>query len=96
MAIKRRQHSPEFKFRVALEAAKGLKTTAQLAQECDIHPNQISNWKRELLEHGTEVFERGGATKEQDQTQREQELYEQIGRLKMELEWLKKKVAPYS
>lgn len=90
MVNKRRQHSPEFKFRVALEAAKGLKTTAQLAQEYNIHPNQISNWKRDLLEHGTELFVRGNGQKEQEQTQRENELYEQIGRLKMELEWLKK------
>ena len=96
MANKRRQHSPEFKFRVALEAAKGLKTTAQLAQECSIHPNQISTWKHELLEHGTELFVRGGAQKEHEQTQREAELYEQIGRLKMELEWMKKKSAQFS
>ena len=59
MKKKRRRHSPDFKFRVALEAAKGQKTTSQLAQEYGIHPTQISSWKRKLLTEGSEVFHQG-------------------------------------
>ncbi len=92
MTKKRRQHSPEFKFKVALEAAKGRKTLSELASELQVHPNQISEWKRRLLEEGASVFERNGASQERQQETREAELYEQIGRLKMELEWLKKKL----
>ena len=89
----RRRHSAEFKFRVALEAAKGLKTTSELAQEYAIHPNQISTWKQQLLTQGSSIF---STTNKQDQRQQEEQeaaLYEQIGRLKVELEWLKKKAA---
>lgn len=96
MTKQRRQHSAEFKFRVALEAATGLKTISELASEHEIHPNLVRQWKSELLEKGPTVF---GSAKEErlarDQAAREMELYEQIGRLKMELEWVKKKAARY-
>ena len=95
MTQKRRQHGAAFKFRVALEASKGLKTTSQLSQEYDIHPNQISAWKKQLKEQGPGLFERGGGKAQRKQEQEEAELYEQIGRLKMELEWLKKKAAQF-
>ena len=95
MKAKRRRHSPEFKFRVALEAVKGLKTTSQIAQENSVHPTQISTWKRQLLDEGPEVFQRGGIHRQREREQQEAELYEQIGRLKMELEWLKKKAARF-
>ena len=90
MAKKRRQHSAEFKFKVALEAAKGNKTIAEIASEASIHPNQISQWKSQLLEEGAAVFRRDGDRSVQEFAKREAELYEQIGRLKMELDWLKK------
>lgn len=86
---KRRQHSPQFKARVALEALKGIETAQQLAARFEIHPSQISTWKRQLLESASDLFVRG--TKRDDNSAREAELYEQIGRLKMENEWLKKK-----
>ena len=86
MSVKRRNHSPEFKFRVALEAAKEQKTIAQLASEFNLHPTQIGNWKKRLLEDGKSVFQSNG--KHELQTIKESELYEQIGRLKMELECL--------
>ena len=94
MSVKRRSHSPEFKFRVALEAAKEKQTTSQLASELNLHPNQISDWKKQLLEKGKTVFQSNG--KHKIQSIQESELYEQIGRLKMELEWIKKKSAPFS
>jgi len=76
---------------VALEAIKGLKTVNQLASEHQLHPNQVSQWKRQLLEEGATIFDNGTAQQQQrDMAQTEAELYEQIGRLKMEVEWLKK------
>ena len=93
MAIKRKRHSAEFKFDVALEAAKELRTASQIASEREVHPNQISQWKKQLLDEGVSIFSNKNFLNEKKQNERETELYEQIGRLKMELEWLKKKVA---
>ena len=94
MAQKRKQYSGQFKFKVALEAAKGTKTMSQLASETGVHPTQIGQWKRQLLEEGVEFFSHNGNGKEQRDEKVEAELYEQIGRLKMELEWVKKKSCP--
>ena len=91
----RRRFSAEYKFKVALEAAKGTKTINELASEYEVHPNQIGQWKRELLENGASLFTRPGAQRQRQQESQQAELDEQIGRLKMELEWLKKKVARY-
>lgn len=94
MAKKRKRHSAEFKAKVALEAYKGLQTASELASEYEVHPVQISQWKRKLLDHVPDIFELSrGARDRRDAAQREAALYEQIGRLKMELEWLKKKAA---
>ena len=90
---KRRQHEAQFKLRVALEAAKGLKTISQIASEYNLHPNLVSSWKKQLMEEGISIFSSDSARRQHNQEMREAELYEQIGRLKMELEWLKKKVA---
>jgi transposase-like protein len=87
---KRKRHSAEFKFKVALEAAKGTKTLSELAQEYQLHPSQISEWKRQLLAEGVSVFSTRSARQQREQAMLETQLYEQIGRLKMELEWLKK------
>jgi len=95
LARKRRRHSNQFKFKVALEATKGLKTLNEIASEYNLHPNQVSNWKRQLLEEGPVVFSSNAAQQLQEQEARETELYEQIGRLKMELEWLKKKATQF-
>jgi len=97
MAKKRSQYSAEFKFRLALEAAKGQHTLNELASQHGVHPNQIGQWKRQLLESGPDVFN-GQTLARQQKTQqtRETQLYEQIGRLQMELEWLKKKSALFS
>jgi len=93
MTIKRKRHSAEFKFDVALEAAKELRTASQIASEREVHPNQISQWKKQLLDEGVSIFSNKNFLNEKKQNEREAALYEQIGRLKMELEWLKKKVA---
>lgn len=93
MGTKRKQHSAEYKFKVALEAAKEQKTLSQLGSEYELHPTQISEWKRHLLKSSESVFGKEGSKPRNEQSKVEIELYEQIGRLKMELEWLKKKVA---
>jgi transposase-like protein len=87
------RRSSQFKFKVALEAAKGTKTLAELSSEFGLHPSQISEWKGQLLEQGASLFDAGSARQQKDQENRQTELYEQIGRLQMELEFLKKKVA---
>jgi putative transposase len=91
----RKRHSAQFKFKVALEAAKESKTVNQLASEYEVHPTQISQWKRQLLEEGDSVFTSRSSRQQREQTAQEAALYEQIGRLKMELEWLKKKVTRF-
>lgn len=86
---KRKQHSAQFKAKVALEALKGIETTQALAARFGVHPTQVSHWKRQLLDGAADVFS-SGAPAQTDEA-REAELYEQIGRLRMENEWLKKK-----
>lgn len=96
MTGKRKQYSGQFKFKVALEAAKGMKTLSELASETGVHPTQIGQWKRQLLEEGGELFSQASQRQAQTVAEEQTELYEQIGRLKMELEWLKKKAAQFS
>jgi len=86
----RRTHDAAFKAKVALEAIKGEKTTAQLSSQYGVHPNQISKWKKRVLEQLPEIF--NGKPKKADRTAEEiqAELYQQIGQLKVELDWLKK------
>ena len=95
MAEKRNRYSTDFKFRVALEAAQGQKTLNELASEQGVHPNQISTWKRQLLEGGPGLFGPNGRHAQRAQEAVPVELFEQIGRLKMELEWVKKKAARF-
>lgn len=95
MTKKRRKHSSQFKFKVALEAVKENATLNEIASSNDIHPNQVSAWKKQFLTEGPTVFGQQIAKKLAEQNTREAELYEQIGRLKMELEWLKKKATPF-
>ena len=90
MSRKRRQYDAQFKLRVALEAARGLKTISQIASEHNLHPNLVSRWKKHLLEEGSSLFGTMTARQQREQAAQEAALYEQIGRLKMELEWLKK------
>lgn len=93
MTPKRKRRSDQFKFDVALEAAKGVQTASQIASAHVVHPNQISAWKKKLLTDGPAIFSHKTILNQKKQAAREAELFEQIGRLKMELEWLKKKVS---
>ena len=91
MVKTRQRRSAQFKFQVALEALKEQKTLSQLASEYEVHPTQITQWKKQLLEGGDSLFGQQRVREQHEQSAREAELFEQIGRLKMELEWLKKK-----
>ena len=83
--------SPDFKARVALEAAKGAKTTSEIASEYQVHPTQISQWKRQLLDSLPELFESKGRCKAPSTEELTAPLYEEIGRLKIEVDYLEKK-----
>jgi transposase len=96
MTRKRRTFGGAFKARVALAACRGDKTTAQLAAEYEVHVGQIAAWKQQSLEGAAGLFEDGRSKRATEDAVDEEELYEQIGRLKMEVEWLKKKAAELS
>ena len=94
MAGKRKQHSAAFKAQVALAAVRGDKTVNELASQYGVHPTLIHAWKKQLFAGADQVFRNGSQAAATDAEVEKAELFEQIGRLKMELEWLKKKVGP--
>jgi transposase len=91
MAGKRKVHTAAFKARVALAALKGDRTVNELAGQFEVHSTLIHAWKKQLLVGAEEVFASPAKAASADAQARQAELFEQIGRLKMELEWLKKK-----
>jgi transposase-like protein len=89
---RRRRHSSAFKAQVALEAVKGQQTLNELASEFGVHPVQIAQWKRQLLDASAGIFENGSASRrEREQEHLAEQLYQEIGQLKMEVDWLRKK-----
>ena len=90
MGQKRIRHSADFKAKVALEALKGLKTVNELASLYQIHPTQVSQWKRQVQLSAKELFATGHGKGDQEGEARQAKLYEEVGRLKMELDWVKK------
>jgi transposase-like protein len=97
MPRKRRTFSAEFKARVALEAVRGERTINEIAAEHGVHPNQVSQWKSRLLESLPDVFsgERDQVRQDVAVQKERDELYRQIGQLKVEIDWLKKKTDPF-
>jgi transposase-like protein len=91
MPERRQIRNEAFKAKVALEAIKGLRTVNQIAGEYGVHPTQVGQWKKLLLSQAPSLFGRGKSRSEAADAELQDELYRQIGRLKMELEWLKKK-----
>ena len=95
MSGKRKQHTPAFKAQVALAALKGDRTANELAGQFGVHPTLIHAWKKQLLAGAETLFAHGTTTATSDHGAVQAELYEQIGRLKMEVEWVKKKAAAF-
>ena len=92
MARKRRKYSDEFKAKVALEAIKGIHTMSELSSMFKVHPTVIANWKRQLLEGAASVFGSSNGKRGKSEQELTAPLYEEIGRLKVEVDWLKKKL----
>ncbi len=93
MARKRRSRGSDFKAKVALATLRERKTVGELAKQYEVHPTQVSTWKKALLDRAGELFQGGRSRKEAAENETEtSELYEPIGRLKMEREWLRIKV----
>jgi transposase-like protein len=90
MRNKRKQYSPQFKAKVALEAVKGEKTVSELASQYTLHPTVINGWKKQLLDQASEVFEKpnSGQKGKEDSESQIDELYRQIGQLKVERDFL--------
>lgn len=91
MTRKRKQYSATFKAKVALEAIKGQRTIQEISSTFGVHPHQVGQWKRQALEQLPEVFSSGRSQAERADEELKAELYQQIGQLQVELEWLKKK-----
>jgi transposase-like protein len=92
MTTTRKQFSPKFKARVALEAVRGERTLSQLASQFHVHPVQIGQWRKTAQENMADLFIDGRKRKPSGADVEKDTLYEEIGRLKVELDWLKKKV----
>ena len=91
MGKTRKNHSKEFKAKVALEAVKGVHTLSELAGRYKVHPTQIAQWKKQLVQNAAQVFERGCSGGAADAQGLTAPLYQEIGRLKMEVDFLQKK-----
>lgn len=91
MGKKRKQHSPQFKAKVALAALQNEETTAQLASRFDIHPTMIGTWKRQLLDNAVKLFDKGQKSRKQADGKID-ELYRHIGQLKVERDFLARKL----
>ena len=91
MAGRRKQYSSEFKVKVALEAIKGQKTSNEIASEYGVHPTQIAQWKKQVFDELPDVFARPGSERAKSEEAFIASFYQQIGQLKVEVEFLKKK-----
>jgi transposase len=91
MARKRKQYTGAFKAKLALEAIKGQRTVQELATAHGVHPNQITTWKKQLLASAEDIFSGARELREASDEQEKDELYRQVGKLQVELDWLQKK-----
>jgi transposase-like protein len=88
---KHRKFSAELKAKIAIEAIKGQRTVQEIASSYGVHPNQVTNWKKQLLDFSLEAFSAGRVRSDEADDQLRTDLYAQIGKLKVELDWLQKK-----
>ncbi len=89
--MKRKTFTSKLKAKVAIEALKGHQTINQIAAEFDVHPSQVNAWKKQLLESSSDIFGNGRKKQAENHEEEKDKLYNQIGRLKVEVDWLKKK-----
>jgi transposase-like protein len=87
---KRRTHSRDFKAKIGLEAVRGVRTINEIAQEHDVHPQLVTQLKKDILENASVLFDTKRGPKPVDESSPEDKLYSEIGRLKMEADWLRK------
>src|SRR5713226_7955210 len=90
MARQRKQYTGAFKAKIALEAIKGQRTVQELATTYGVHPNQITNWKKQLIAAAGDVFSGARERRDLSEELEKEELYRQIGKLQVELDWLQK------
>jgi len=90
--LMRKNYSPKFKAKVALEAVKGDLSLGELSSRYEVHPTQIGRWRKDLLSGLPDIFSDKRRKRDLDTSTEQSKLYEEIGRLKVELDWLKKKV----
>jgi transposase-like protein len=91
MKRQRKQYSAELKAKIAVEAVKGQRTIQEIASQYGIHPTMVTHWKKQLLDGASDVFSNGKVREIEADEQQKAELYEQIGKLQVEVNWLKKK-----
>ena len=91
MKRQRRQYSADWKAKVALEAIKGQRTVQEIASHYEVHPTLVTHWKKQLLEGAAEIFSNGKRAAAEADEELKAELYQQIGKLQVEVDWLKKK-----
>lgn len=91
MKKERKSYTAAFKAKVALEAIKGQRTINEIASAFEVHPNQVTQWKKQAVSQLSDIFSNGRARAESAEEELRNQLYQQIGQLKVELGWLKKK-----
>ena len=91
MKRQRRQYRADWKAKVALEAIKGQRTVQEIASHYEVHPTLVTHWKKQLLEGAAEIFSNGKRAAAEADEELKAELYQQIGKLQVEVDWLKKK-----
>jgi transposase-like protein len=91
MKKERKSYTAAFKAKVALEAIKGQRTINEIASAFEVHPNQVTQWKKQAVSQLSEIFSNGRARADVAEEELRNQLYQQIGQLKVELDWLKKK-----
>jgi transposase-like protein len=92
MSTRRNRYSADFKAKLALEVIKGNRTLTEIASDAQVHPNLLMQWKRQLLDSLPTAFADKRVKENREQEEKEAQLYQQIGQLKVELDWMKKKV----
>ncbi len=90
MSKKRRTFSDDLKFRIVIEAIKGQRQISEIAAEFDVHPNQITNWKKQFLDNGPSVFSNKEDSRVEEMEEKEEDLFKKIGEQQVELDFLKK------